>query len=108
MKSALVVASVIGLASLVAGSAAAHERIIYRGHYRHHPVVVAAPMVVAEPVYVESPVVVEGPVVVGHPGYRAPYYAPARIGGYYGRSGYYYGRGVGVYGRGGGGIWVGF
>ena len=98
MKNALAMLVVSGLGILFAGTATAHEYVVYRGYHHHHhrpAVAVYAPAVVAAPVVVQRRVVV-APPVVRYPAYRpvlvpAPVYAPAPVGSFQ-----YYGRGVGI------------
>ena len=102
MKNAVAILTVWGLGILFAGTATAHEYVVYRGHHHHRPAVaVYPPVVVARPVIVARPVVVErrvlvAPPVVRYPAYRpvlvpAPVYAPAPVGTFN-----FYGRGVGI------------
>jgi hypothetical protein len=96
MKNAVAILTVWGLGILFAGTATAHEYVVYRGHHRHHPAVaVYPPVLVARPVLVERRVLV-APPVVRYPAYRpvlvpAPVYAPAPVGTFN-----YYGRGYGI------------
>ena len=96
MKSAVAILTVWGLGILFAGSATAHEYVVYRGHHRHHAAVAVYPeVVVARPVVV-APRVFVAPPVVRYPAYRpvlvpAPVYAPAPVGVFQ-----YYGPRVGI------------